>query len=282
LKLAMAFFPSQVVEYIDLQFPGAKAGSEGLDIGFGQSAGVGALVTMLEQIPSHLLTLRPPEAAEYLEAVYKLQVALSIWKGGGQNYSVDALVNRGNVHPISIVRKHMASLKDEGPSESAPSLGFVSAQDLRDSLRSDLTAVDSALGNGEWKAATVLAGSVVEALLLDALQHRTAHNAVLNMAKRLRSTKILSKEPPSDLSKWDLFTMTEVCFGLGLISENTASQCRIAREFRNLIHPGKQQRLQQTCDRATALAAVAAAEMVARELEKPSLEKANSGRSRSR
>ena len=57
--------------------------------------------------------------------------------------------------------------------------------------------------------------------------------------------------------------------GLHLNMKNTkqaqlATQTRLAKDFRNLIHPGRAQRQGQTCDRATALSAVAAVEHIVR------------------
>jgi len=37
---------------------------------------------------------------------------------------------------------------------------------------------------------------------------------------------------------------------LNLLTANTVSQAKLARDFRNLIHPGRAQRTQQTCDLA--------------------------------
>jgi len=53
---------------------------------------------------------------------------------------------------------------------------------------------------------------------------------------------------------------------LKLISDDTAKLVRLAKDFRNLIHPGRAARLGQKCDRATALGALAAMEAVARDL----------------
>jgi hypothetical protein len=39
-------------------------------------------------------------------------------------------------------------------------------------------------------------------------------------------------------------------------------QCRLAKDYHNLIHPGRAQRLAQVCNRGTALSAVAAVEHV--------------------
>lgn len=53
---------------------------------------------------------------------------------------------------------------------------------------------------------------------------------------------------------------------LGIMKKETASQTRLAKDFRNLIHPGRSQRLAQKCDRGTAYAAAASVEFVIRNL----------------
>jgi hypothetical protein len=66
---------------------------------------------------------------------------------------------------------------------------------------------------------------------------------------------------------WTLAQLIEATEMRGLIKTETATQCGQARDFRNLIHPGKSQRLSVTCDRGTALAALAGAELVSRDLK---------------
>ena len=73
-------------------------------------------------------------------------------------------------------------------------------------------------------------------------------------------------QPSQDLERWNLFEFIEVSANLGVIKPDTAIQTTLAREFRNLIHPGRAQRLGQKCDRATALSAVAGVEHVVRDL----------------
>jgi hypothetical protein len=53
-----------------------------------------------------------------------------------------------------------------------------------------------------------------------------------------------------------------VAIELKLITKETEQQCRLAKDFRNLVHPGRAKRLGQACNRATALSAVAAVEHV--------------------
>jgi len=55
---------------------------------------------------------------------------------------------------------------------------------------------------------------------------------------------------------------------LKLILEPAAGQARLAKDFRNLIHPGKSVRLGQECNKGTALAAAAAIEFVTADLTK--------------
>jgi hypothetical protein len=123
----------------------------------------------------------------------------------------------------------------------------------------DIGSVESAFSNGEWKAATVLAGSVVEALLLWALLEQNPANVSAAAAK-------LKLKVPSNPEEWVLYQFIEIAGELKLIGTETAMQCRLAKDYRNLIHPGRAQRLGQACNRGTALSAVAAVEHVVNDL----------------
>ena len=100
---------------------------------------------------------------------------------------------------------------------------------------------------------------VVEALLLWALQQQNP-SAVSGAAAR-RSLNV-----SSNLEKWSLYEYIEVASELTLITAETATQCMLAKDFRNLIHPGRAQRLAQECNRGTAFSAVAAMEHVINDL----------------
>jgi len=82
---------------------------------------------------------------------------------------------------------------------------------------------------------------------------------------------ILPSDPRGDLDKWKLHSFIEVAAKLEVIGEDTAKQARLAREYRNLIHPGREKRLGQKCDRGTALAAVASVERVVSDLSSKSV-----------
>ena len=82
----------------------------------------------------------------------------------------------------------------------------------------------------------------------------------------LVTNKTFKKKPENQIDRWTLDTYIEVALGLKIIDENTAKQARLAKDFRNLIHPGRAQRVKQKCDRATALSAAAAMEHIIRRL----------------
>jgi hypothetical protein len=89
----------------------------------------------------------------------------------------------------------------------------------------DLAATNSALVNGEWKAATVLAGSVLEALLLWALQRRPQAEVDTARAALSSATKGEFRDPGPDLTarSWTLYHYIEVASHVGAIREETAS-----------------------------------------------------------
>jgi hypothetical protein len=93
-------------------------------------------------------------------------------------------------------------------------------------------------------------------------QPETLKNAVTT----LLAHKVLLKNPGSDFEAWGLHEYVEVAAHQKLLEEDTAKLVRLAKGFRNLIHPSRAARLGQKCDRATALGALAAVHAVARDL----------------
>ena len=83
------------------------------------------------------------------------------------------------------------------------------------------------------------------------------------------ATGRLTRDPGADLERWLLPDYVEVAGELGIIKQGTVQQARLAQGFRNLIHPGRVIRLGVKCDRGTALSALAAVELVVRDLTPP-------------
>ncbi len=264
--------PSMIVEYIDLRFPDAemqqKQSKHGWYIDQNHVHMAANLLSMIDAIPEHLIILKGNNLAEFNEAIAAIKYAVNLWNRGVKNYPLQYVLGSGGLNPLTVLRKHLVTLHDEGAEPTTNGLLFIEDEEFRESLRRDLGSIDRSIASGEWKAGTVLGGSVIEALLLYGIQKydERSHSELEAATQTLLSSDILRQQPPSNLNKWSLHELTEVASAISLIKDETTAQCRIAKDFRNLIHPGKAARLAIECDRGTALSVLAAVEHVIRDL----------------
>ena len=126
---------------------------------------------------------------------------------------------------------------------------FITDDRLRDSLNVDYNELVAAMENRCWKAALVLAGSIVEAVILDTLlasdlQARTN----VDPLKLVLANAI-------DLAKKD-----------GFISQRTSELASVVRDYRNVIHPGRLLRTQDSPDEQTAIVARSLVDVIAKEI----------------
>ena len=259
--------PSQIVEFIDQTIPKAKKqtdlGGRPFSLNRTDQHPCVALVKLIDQLPGELLVMPGQHYIELVASVEAIKDTLEIWKLRDHGFS--QIPGLGEYNPVSFIRRALSMCPDEIPSKDTVELIFIEEDDLRENLRIDISNTNQALSSGEWKATTVLAGSVVEALLLWRLNQFEEEE--LNTARTsLVNDETLSSDPGGNLDRWHLHSFIEVAARLEIIGNDTAQQARLAREYRNLIHPGREQRLGQKCDRGTALAAVAAVERVVSDL----------------
>lgn len=160
---------------------------------------------------------------------------------------------------------------DEPLASPSTALAFITQADLAAALLRDLGAVDRAVANGEWKAATVLAGSLIEAILLWALQQRsgdidasTAGAALLKDAQKQNKSLATATDALNYGGLHHYLSIAEE-IALGL-RPDTITGAKTAKNFRNLIHPGRAERLGEQCDHGTAFATVGALRLVIRDL----------------
>jgi hypothetical protein len=259
--------PSQVVELIDLLFPDARQQKEGDDkfmLTVGNAPAIAGILDLVQQIPHELLTVNQQQYGELVVSVRALRTVIDHWHSRG-DYGFRRVPGLRHLNPITLIRQALVRCADQAPTQGTAELTFIQDTDFRESLRRDVSAANNALRDGEWKAATVLAGSVVEALLLWALQQKTKAEITASVG-RLIAAAILKKKPSTNVENWGLDPLIEVAAELKVINANTAVLTREAKDYRNLIHPGRTVRLGQTCNRGTALAAVAAFEFVVRDV----------------
>jgi hypothetical protein len=254
--------PSQVVQTIDEMFPHAAKGIGSNSITASHSPKLRGILNLLKEIPSELLNLSASDYADLVLARSTIETHLEIWTSRG---NVGDMSNVKGRDAVTIIRQSLALCPDEFPASSTTELLFIADPDLRESIRRDVGAVNMALHNAEWKAATVLAGATIEALLLWKIyEHQNKHeidtalNAVISSGRASKRS--------NDPDKWDLEHFIEVAAEMKFIESETRSAANLARNFRNLIHPGRARRLKQRCDRGTTYSAVGALEHVIRNL----------------
>lgn len=254
--------PSQVVKLIDRMFPDVKNQKEGsqkrIPLDHGASPFLAAITHLVDQIPSDLIII---DTQDYIEFSVSVAV-IKEWNSHRTEQPLVRIPGHGELSPLTMIRRVLVKCRDEFPSPETAELNFIQDQEFRQNLRMDISATKKHISEGEWKSATVIAGSAIEALLLWALEERRREQPddITNAITKLGIS------PGTNLDRWDLHTFVQVSHHLEIIGDDTATQAGLTRGFRNLIHPGRANRLEQKCDQGTALAAAAAIQFILRDL----------------
>jgi hypothetical protein len=229
--------PSQVVEAIDVMFGTGRNELDGQAVRHVHAAEIHTLLALLDDVPGHLVDLALRDYLELNRCRAVLATALAGWRSGG---SAPAAGVSGR-DPVERIRRLMRQCRDEPP-PAQPELPFIDDPDVRMGIEDRIAAAWIDFEAQEWLGSTVLAAAALEALLLWGLRTR----------------------PPSERSRRSLESLAladliDLAARGGLIDGNTEKQASLARDARNLIHPGKALRSGQSCNKATALMALAAA-----------------------
>ncbi len=129
------------------------------------------------------------------------------------------------------------------------SFDFITDEDFRISLEKDFKELNSCIQVGAYKAAVVIAGSIVESVLID---YVIAEN-------------IVSRE---DALKMDFGKVLTLCKDKKIISQKTSDLSSAIKGYRNLIHPGRALRLNENVDKDSADVSKALVNIVLSEVEK--------------
>jgi hypothetical protein len=243
--------PSQVVDLIDQRYPTAKSTPD-FPVYSGDAAVLSAIVCLTREIPPELLTISGADYIDLIHGLEALQNSVNFWQLRGGDEPPKRIKEKS---PVAVVRGALTKCPDENPSPATAELAFITDGALRDSIRNDISMATSSLHNGEWKGATVLAGAAAEALLLWKIQ-----------SDPKQAYKTLPNKPSGQPENWVLGQFIDVAEQLGFIKAATAAQARLAKDFRNLIHPGKAQRTGQACTLGTAYTALAAVDHIVRDI----------------
>jgi hypothetical protein len=251
--------PSQVVQTIDELFSHAARNMPNAVLGSGGGSQYLGILNLLKDVPDELIILTPADYSELVLAKSTIEEHLAHWRSRG-NVGEMALVKGFDV--VTVIRRALAKCPDEFPPSTTTELLFIKDAALVENIRRDLGATERAIHNAEWKAATVLAGATIEALLHWRLQEPSPGPTAVQAAVTLLVGNGTIGKPHNNIDRWELHHFIEVAGELKLIKPDTCSATRLAQNFRNLIHPGRAARLAQTCNRGTAYSAVGALNQV--------------------
>jgi hypothetical protein len=132
---------------------------------------------------------------------------------------------------------------------------FVTDPELRAIVERNYEELQRDLISGSWKSTIVLCGGAIETILLDLLQKHPDASAALSAPKGKH-----------DLSRWDLSDLINVAVELKLVSPTVDKLSHSVREYRNLIHPGRELRSGLKTDREEATIAIEVLHILHRDL----------------
>jgi hypothetical protein len=133
-----------------------------------------------------------------------------------------------------------------------PAFDFITTQEFRESLELDYAEMRACASKAAWKSVQVLAGSIVEALLVDYL-------VATNEPAR----------PGKNPLAMDLVDAIALCRSEGILTARTADLSSVIRSYRNLIHPGRLIRLkEEQPTQASAMIAISLVDLIIEEVAK--------------
>lgn len=261
--------PSVLVEAIREMFPNkpdingpieyllVRIGNEGL------VSKLASILVLVRQIPENLLPLEQNKLVRLLRSIATIDETLNQWKTikDPQNYPLSLIDQQ---HPVAIIRDIFAECPDERHEEKYSSVRFIADTGLRETIELDLGEAWRAASEGGYKAATVLAGSAVEALLLWAIQTRREQHPDAPISGPLDGFPDSKKDP----TEWQLATCIAFAAAHGLIGRECNAAASLLRDARNLIHPGREQRKGIRIGRGAAYGALSALDLVIEDLRK--------------
>jgi hypothetical protein len=258
--------PSQVVLVIAKFFPHVTKATPG--DGLIQSSHLDQLkgiVNLVREIPSELVTVPTDQYAELTLAMSIIEENNRLRVTRDMSFGVPALKG---VDVATVLYRVLTECKDEFPPKATNELLFVTDPQLRQNIRQDVGAVTLAISHAEWKAANILAGAAMEALLHWKLGSGTPSDKGIQAAvDSAMERRTLKTRPASDLDNWSLHHFVEVCGETKVLKPKTVEAARLCNSYRNLIHPGRAQRLGEVCTRGTAYVAVGALSNVVDDLD---------------
>src|ERR1051325_11358703 len=151
--------PTIVVSVIDQLFPPTDfQGDNPTELNYTHMTSVTAVLELVRDIPIDLVTISSERYAAYLATIAALTSRARVWETIGNTLPIRTMPGLVPPRsPIYIVRSTLVDCPDKLPSPKTAELKFIPDKELRNSVRLDISSINSDLSNQEWKSATVLA-----------------------------------------------------------------------------------------------------------------------------
>ena len=185
------------------------------------------------RLPPELIDINAQDYLEFSQCWAVLATKLPAWNLG----DIAPANSVGGKDVIKCIRRLMLKCRDQLPPPE-PELPFILEDDVRLGIEDRIQTAWTDFNAREWMGATILAGHLIEALLLWAVKKKGGGAPF--------------KKSPDELHLHDLITEA---IKRGLISAECRKLADLAKDARNLIHPGKATCSGTVCSKATALMA---------------------------
>lgn len=133
---------------------------------------------------------------------------------------------------------------------------FISNNNFREILERDFEELNICVENNCLKSVLLLSGSIIEAILIDYFIHFP-----------------IDGYTQSRILKMDLSTLIDKAYESNLITSSTKDLSIVIKNYRNLIHPGREIRTSQTFDKDTSDVAKSVLNMIVKEIRENYLNK---------
>jgi len=187
-----------------------------------------------------------------VDGIYEFESLESAWKSEVESRKA-ARTEAGRINSVRVNSASKVSLV----ATTREDFSFVADQKLRRILERDCNEPRMLHEMPVPKSRLILTGTLIEGLLLDALERND--KAALSAYNNLKSK-------PKTIHQWTLDEMIEVALKLSLISQGAAKLSTASRHFRNLVHPNEERTKDYVIGVEEATGAEAALKTVIRDL----------------
>lgn len=126
---------------------------------------------------------------------------------------------------------------------------FISDDNFRKILERDYKELHKCIDSESDKSVLILSGSIIESILTEFF-----------------SSYPIDGTDPKKILEYDLFKLLELAYENKLISKSTKELSTVIKNYRNLIHPGREIRKKETFDHDTALVAKSVLNIILKEV----------------